>query len=176
MVSIIRLSNTIEIYILVWVLLKGDSISNNSHLSQTTNGGNNSEEEDEKQRLIERVLELQSTLDDLSKKVTEVKEENLKLKSENTVLGGYIENLMSVSNVFQSAIQNKQQSKKWTTGFFLLSLALYQILCFVFNYLIKMIFLSIYFVFYVLKMISSNVKIKAWLMDFWLLYIIYYIK
>ena len=97
---------------LVWVIIKGDSISNNSHLSQTTNGGNNSEEEDEKQRLIERVLELQSTLDDLSKKVTEVKEENLKLKSENTVLGGYIENLMSVSNVFQSAIQNKQQSKK----------------------------------------------------------------
>lgn len=119
MVSIIRLSNTIEIYILIWVLLKGDSISNNSHLSQTTNGGNNSEEEDEKQRLIERVLELQSTLDDLSKKVTEVKEENLKLKSENTVLGGYIENLMSVSNVFQSAIQNKQQSKKWRADLFI---------------------------------------------------------
>ena len=32
----------------------------------------NLEEEDEKQRLIERVLELQSTLDDLSKKVSEV--------------------------------------------------------------------------------------------------------
>lgn len=90
--------------------IKGDSISNNSHLSNTTNGGNNSEEEDEKQRLIDRVLELQSTLDDLSKKVTEVKEENLKLKSENNILSGYIENLMSVSNVFQSAIQ--KQSKK----------------------------------------------------------------
>jgi short coiled-coil protein len=70
----------------------------------------NSEEEEEKQRLIERVLELQSTLDDLSKKVTDVKEENLKLKSENSILSGYIENLMSASNVFQSALQ--KQTKK----------------------------------------------------------------
>jgi short coiled-coil protein len=66
----------------------------------------NSEEEEEKQRLIERVIELQSTLDDLSKKVTDVKEENLKLKSENTILGSYIENLMTSSNVFQSALQS----------------------------------------------------------------------
>ncbi len=50
------------------------------------------------------------TLDDLSKKVTEVKEENLKLKSENQVLGSYIENLMNASNVFQSALQ--KQTKK----------------------------------------------------------------
>ena len=55
-------------------------------------------------------MELQSTLDDLSKKVTNVKEENLKLKSENQILGGYIENLMSASNVFQSALQ--KQTKK----------------------------------------------------------------
>lgn len=70
----------------------------------------NSEEEEEKQRLIERVLELQSTLDDLSKKVTEVKEENLKLKSENSILGGYIENLMTASNVFQSALQKQSKN------------------------------------------------------------------
>lgn len=31
-----------------------------------------------------------------------VKEENLKLKSENQVLGQYIENLMAASSVFQS--------------------------------------------------------------------------
>lgn len=31
-----------------------------------------------------------------------VKEENLKLKSENLVLGQYIENLMTASNVFQT--------------------------------------------------------------------------
>lgn len=55
-------------------------------------------------------MELQSTLDDLSKKVTDVKEENLKLKSENSILSGYIENLMSASNVFQSALQ--KQTKK----------------------------------------------------------------
>lgn len=66
-------------------------------------------EEEEKQRLVERVLELQTTLDDLSKKVNNVKEENLKLKSENQILGGYIENLMSASNVFQSALQNQNK-------------------------------------------------------------------
>jgi len=69
------------------------------------------EEEEEKQRLIERVIELQSTLDDLSKKVNDVKEEDLKLKSENQILGAYIENLMAASNVFQSAWQ-KQTTKK----------------------------------------------------------------
>lgn len=39
---------------------------------------------------------------DLSLRVDSVKEENLKLKSENQVLGQYIENLMSASSVFQS--------------------------------------------------------------------------
>ena len=39
---------------------------------------------------------------DLSSRVDTVKEENLKLKSENQVLGQYIENLMTASSVFQS--------------------------------------------------------------------------
>lgn len=39
---------------------------------------------------------------DLSQRVDSVKEENLKLLSENQVLGQYIENLMSASSVFQS--------------------------------------------------------------------------
>lgn len=41
-------------------------------------------------------------LTDLSQRVDGVKEENLKLRSENQVLGQYIENLMSASSVFQS--------------------------------------------------------------------------
>lgn len=41
-------------------------------------------------------------LADLSARVDAVKEENLKLKSENQVLGQYIENLMSASSVFQA--------------------------------------------------------------------------
>ncbi|XP_015421007.1 PREDICTED: short coiled-coil protein isoform X1 [Myotis davidii] len=41
-------------------------------------------------------------MDDLSARVDAVKEENLKLKSENQVLGQYIENLMSASSVFQT--------------------------------------------------------------------------
>ncbi|KAL3211962.1 hypothetical protein MRX96_008220 [Rhipicephalus microplus] len=60
------------------------------------------DEAEEKARLISQVLELQNTLDDLSQRVDSVKEENLKLKSENQVLGQYIENLMSASSVFQS--------------------------------------------------------------------------
>ena len=49
-----------------------------------------------------QVLELQNTLDDLTNRVDAVKEENLKLRSENTVLGQYIENLMQASAVFQA--------------------------------------------------------------------------
>lgn len=63
----------------------------------------NPEDEEEKQRLIAQVLERQNTLDDLSSRVDSVKVENLKLKSENQVLGQYIENLMAASSVFQSA-------------------------------------------------------------------------
>ncbi|EDO49602.1 predicted protein, partial [Nematostella vectensis] len=59
------------------------------------------EDAEEKARIISEVLELQNTLDDLSQRVDAVKDENLKLKSENQVLGQYIENLMSASSVFQ---------------------------------------------------------------------------
>ncbi|XP_059372727.1 short coiled-coil protein B-like [Carassius carassius] len=62
----------------------------------------NQVELEEKTRLINQVLELQNTLEDLSARVDAVKEENLKLKSENQVLGQYIENLMSASSVFQT--------------------------------------------------------------------------
>ncbi|XP_014669118.1 PREDICTED: short coiled-coil protein-like isoform X2 [Priapulus caudatus] len=69
------------------------------------------EDAEEKARLISQVMELQNTLDDLSQRVDSVKEENLKLKSENQVLGQYIENLMSASSVFQStAPQTKKNS------------------------------------------------------------------
>ena len=60
------------------------------------------DEQEEKARLISQVLELQNTLDDLTHRVDKVKEENLRLKSENTVLGQYIENLMAASQVFQA--------------------------------------------------------------------------
>uniref|UniRef100_A0A0N5AGM9 Short coiled-coil protein n=1 Tax=Syphacia muris TaxID=451379 RepID=A0A0N5AGM9_9BILA len=60
------------------------------------------EDQEEKARLIAQILELQNTLDDLSARVDSVKEESLKLRSENQVLGQYIQNLMSSSSVFQS--------------------------------------------------------------------------
>ena len=74
------------------------------------------EEQEEKARLIAQVLELQNTLDDLSSRVDNVKEENLRLRSENQVLGQYIENLMAASSVFQPANEqpNKSSRRKWT--------------------------------------------------------------
>ncbi|CDW57747.1 Short coiled-coil protein [Trichuris trichiura] len=62
-----------------------------------------SEDREEKSRLISQILELQSTLEELSLRVDRVKEESLKLRSENEVLGQYIGNLMAASSVFQSA-------------------------------------------------------------------------
>ncbi|XP_046282298.1 short coiled-coil protein B-like [Marmota monax] len=55
--------------------------------------------EGERQKLFNICLE---DLEDLSVRVIAVKEENLKLKSENQVLGQYIENLMSAFSVFQT--------------------------------------------------------------------------
>ncbi|CAG2054677.1 unnamed protein product [Timema podura] len=49
---------------------------------------------------------------DLSQRVDSVKEENLKLRSENQVLGQYIENLMSASSVFQSTSPKTKKKKK----------------------------------------------------------------
>uniref|UniRef100_A0A673UMD2 Short coiled-coil protein n=1 Tax=Suricata suricatta TaxID=37032 RepID=A0A673UMD2_SURSU len=63
-----------------------------------------------KTQLSNQVLELQHTLEDLSTRVDTVKEENKKLKSENQVLGQYIENLMSASSVFQM-IDTKSKRK-----------------------------------------------------------------
>ncbi|KAM6037342.1 short coiled-coil protein [Chlamydotis macqueenii] len=60
--------------------------------------------------LINQVLELQHTLEDLSAQVDAVKEENLKLKSENQVLGQYIENLMLASSVFQTTDTKKKRN------------------------------------------------------------------
>eukprot|EP00096_Caligus_rogercresseyi_P005605 TRINITY_DN2156_c0_g1_i1.p1 TRINITY_DN2156_c0_g1~~TRINITY_DN2156_c0_g1_i1.p1 ORF type:complete len:178 (-),score=59.70 TRINITY_DN2156_c0_g1_i1:190-723(-) len=65
------------------------------------------EEAEEKARLISQVLELQNTLDDLTTRVDSVKEENLKLQTENSILGQYIHNLMDASAVFQSVSPGK---------------------------------------------------------------------
>ncbi|CAH8578688.1 unnamed protein product [Schistosoma rodhaini] len=71
---------------------------------------------EEKQRLISQILELQHTLEDLSTRVDAVKEENLKLRSENQILGQYIENMMANSSVFQSTSpridENRSRSNK----------------------------------------------------------------
>ncbi|XP_071846904.1 short coiled-coil protein B-like isoform X1 [Apostichopus japonicus] len=87
-------------------------------ISNTDMSTEDGEDAKEKTRLICQVLELQNTLDDLSVRVDKVKEENLKLKSENQVLGQYIENLMSASSVFQSTSpknKKKRISKKSLT-------------------------------------------------------------
>ncbi|KAL3880269.1 hypothetical protein ACJMK2_032518 [Sinanodonta woodiana] len=89
--------------------MKTGTISNSNSIDSEINV----DEEEEKQRLISQVLELQNTLDALSSRVDAVKEENLKLKSENQVLGQYIENLMTASSVFQSTSpKSKKKSGK----------------------------------------------------------------
>ncbi|XP_066596691.1 short coiled-coil protein B isoform X3 [Prorops nasuta] len=109
------------------VIIPEDDIPDNaSQISETLAGGHsldsipstftngldtdiNPDEQEEKARLIAQVLELQNTLDDLSQRVDSVKEENLKLRSENQVLSQYIENLMSASSVFQSTSPNSKK-------------------------------------------------------------------
>ncbi|XP_026366929.3 short coiled-coil protein B-like isoform X2 [Ursus arctos] len=63
----------------------------------------------EKTQLINQVWEPQHTLEDLSARVDAVSKEILKLKSENQVLGQYIENLMSASSVFQTTDTKSQR-------------------------------------------------------------------
>ncbi|XP_042888992.1 short coiled-coil protein homolog isoform X2 [Penaeus japonicus] len=85
----------------------------NSPLHNSLEPDMSPDEQEEKARLISQVLELQNTLDDLSQRVDSVKEENLKLRSENQVLGQYIENLMSASSVFQSTSpKTKKKSER----------------------------------------------------------------
>ncbi|XP_069781433.1 short coiled-coil protein A isoform X1 [Narcine bancroftii] len=93
-----------------WGVDSGSTISDSNLESESFTMNNEMEvidpesqvELEEKTRLINQVLELQHTLEELSARVDAVKEENLKLKSENQVLGQYIENLMSASSVFQT--------------------------------------------------------------------------
>ncbi|XP_062036448.1 short coiled-coil protein-like [Lepus europaeus] len=63
-------------------------------------GAVNQVELEEQTQLIHQVLDLQHTLEDLFARVEAVKEENMKLKSENQVLRHYLRNLMSSSHVF----------------------------------------------------------------------------
>ncbi|CAD5219093.1 unnamed protein product [Bursaphelenchus xylophilus] len=72
------------------------------------------EDTEEKARLISQILELQNTLEDLSRRVDSVKDESLKLGAENQVLGQYIQNLMSTSPIFQPA--NSKMSTSMTNS------------------------------------------------------------
>lgn len=58
------------------------------------------DEQQEKSWLISQVLELQQTLNDLSQRVEEIKDENIHIKFENQLLGQYIENLMSTFSMY----------------------------------------------------------------------------
>lgn len=48
----------------------------------------------DKEALIEKILQLQQTLSDLTTRIDQVRNENLGLKGENSVLKEYINNLM----------------------------------------------------------------------------------
>ena len=51
-------------------------------------------EDAEKEALIDKILHLQGTLQDLTKKIDNVRNENQDLRDENVVLKEYINNLM----------------------------------------------------------------------------------
>lgn len=67
-----------------------DSINSYDGSRNALDDGQDQGDDVEKARLISQVLELQNTLDDLNQRVDGVKEENLRLRSENMVLGQYI--------------------------------------------------------------------------------------
>lgn len=69
-----------------------DSINSYDGSRNALDNDNEQGDDIEKARLISQVLELQNTLDDLNQRVDGVKEENLRLRSENMVLGQYIGN------------------------------------------------------------------------------------
>lgn len=62
-------------------------------------------------------MELQHTLEDLSARVDVVKEENLKLRSENQILGQYIETMMANSSVFQSTSPRSLEPRRQTVHY-----------------------------------------------------------
>jgi len=64
------------------------------------------EDQEEKARLITQILELQGTLEELSRRVENVREESSKLRAENRVLGQYIQNLIASSPIFQPTSTN----------------------------------------------------------------------
>ena len=68
-----------DIYMCIWICILYKYLFNYVFQDE------NVEDIEEKARLISQVLELQNTLEDLSSKVDNVKEENLRLKSENQV-------------------------------------------------------------------------------------------
>jgi len=74
----------------------------NSLNSKNQHESNNDNDNNEKQKLISQIIELQYTLEDLSSRVETVKDENMKLRSENQILSQYNENLMNASSVFNT--------------------------------------------------------------------------
>ena len=58
---------------------------------------------DEKTAAIKRIREMARTLDDISTKIADVKEETIRLTQENAVLDEYILNLMEQSKTFEPA-------------------------------------------------------------------------
>ena len=58
---------------------------------------------DEKTAAIKRIREMARTLDDISIKMSDVKEETIRLTQENEVIDEYILNLMEQSKTFEPA-------------------------------------------------------------------------
>lgn len=59
-------------------------------------------EDKEKEELVDRILQLQTTLQELTRKIDTVRNENQDLRDENIVLKEYINNLMKKAGSISS--------------------------------------------------------------------------
>ena len=59
--------------------------------------------EDEKEAMVKNVLQMMKTLEELEKKVENVKEGNMRMKVENEAINNYIVNMMANTEVFQDS-------------------------------------------------------------------------
>ena len=81
-------------------------IEMNDFTSSITEENDAHEEEesiDERSKILEKILDLGKTLDDINRKLVDVKRDAARLEAENKVIEDYVENLMNQSKTFGPA-------------------------------------------------------------------------
>ena len=89
-------------------LTTSNSVQNNRDPKKSSFSNGNSPN---RRSAIKSRFDCTKTISDLSQRVDSVIEESIKLRSENQVLGQYIQNLMSSSTVFQPTLTKAHPTK-----------------------------------------------------------------